>query len=100
MRSGYFSLIAVDALTQEEISMEEKTLSRVIIALSENNEHLKLMCYAGEDRSDIYNMHREFTGNLVAQLPSDEYYVMNSDGDITFIGNLKLLSNYVNKFTH
>ena len=80
--------------------MDDKTINRIIIALSENGDHLKLMCHAGEDKSDIYKMHREFTGNLVSQLPIDEYYVMNSDGDISFIGNLKLLSNYVNKFTY
>lgn len=78
----------------------DKTINRIIITLSENNEHLKLISHAGEDKSDIYKMHREFTGNLVCQLPSDEYYVMNNDGDITFIGNLKLLSNYVNKYTY
>jgi len=80
--------------------MDGKTINRIIVVLSENDEHLKLMCYAGEDKSDIYKMHRQFTGNLVSQLPTDEYYVMNNDGNITFIGNLKLLSNYVNKFTY
>lgn len=79
--------------------MDEKNINRIIVALSENDEHLKLMCYAGEDKSDIYEMHRQFTGDLVSQLPTDEYYVINNDGDITFIGNLKLLWNYVKKFT-
>lgn len=80
--------------------MNDKTLNRIIVALSENDEHLKLMCYAGEDKSDIYKMYKEFTGNLVSQLTTDEYYVMNNNGDIAFIGNLKMLSNYVNKFTY
>ena len=75
----------------------EININRIITALSENNEHLKLMCYAGEYRGDIYKMHRDFTGDPVQQLPSDEYYVMNNYGDITFIGNLKLLSYYANK---
>jgi hypothetical protein len=77
-----------------------EVLNRIIVALSENDEHLKWMCYAGEDKSDIYEMYKGFTGNLVSQLPTDEYYVMNNDGDITFIGNLKMLVNYVNKFTY
>jgi len=75
-------------------------LNRIIVALSDNNQHLKLMCNAGADVSDIYEMYKEFTGNLIVQMPSDEFYVMNNDGDITFIGNLKLLSNFCNKFTY
>ena len=87
-------------LTQEERLGDDKSINRIIVALSDNDEHLKLMCCAGEDKSDIYKMYKEFTGNLVSQLPTDEYYVMNNDGDITFIGNLKSLSNYIDKYTY
>tara|TARA_R110000868_G_scaffold162439_1_gene393677 strand:+ start:23096 stop:23341 length:246 start_codon:yes stop_codon:yes gene_type:complete len=74
--------------------------NRIIIALSSAELNLKLMCNTGDDKSDIYKMHREFTGNLTSMLPTDEYYVMNNDGDIEFIGNLACLGNFCNKLTY
>ena len=75
-------------------------INRIIITLSNAGLNLKLMCNAGGDKCDIYKMHREFTGNLVSMLPTDEYYVMNNDGDIEFIGNINCLSNFCNKLTY
>lgn len=75
-------------------------INRIIVALSDNDLHLKLMCNAGEDKADIYKLYTQFTGNLIVPTPLDEYYVMDSNGEIVFIGNLKLLSNFVNRFTY
>jgi hypothetical protein len=75
-------------------------LNRIIIALSEADLTLKLLCNAGNDKSDIYKMHKDYSKSLVMQLPSDEFYIMNNDADIVFIGNLALLGNFCNKLTY
>ena len=74
--------------------------NRIIIALLDADLNLKLLCNAGDDLSDIYKMHKEYSKSLVMQLPSDEFYIMNNDADIVFIGNLALLSNFCNKLTY
>ncbi len=75
-------------------------INRIIISLSSADLSLKLMCNAGADKCDIYKMHKEFTGNLVSMLPTDEFYAMNNNGDIEFIGNLSCLANFCNKITY
>ena len=72
-------------------------LNKIIIALSDKDLNLGLLCNAGDSVSDIYKLHKEFTGNLSMGLPYDEYYLMNNDGDIVFIGDLKSLSHFCNK---
>ena len=75
-------------------------LNRIIIALSEAGLNLKLLCNAGDDLSDIYKMHKEYSKSLVMQLPCDEYYVMDNNGDIVFIGSVVLLGSFCNKLTY
>jgi len=80
--------------------MSDKRMKRIVTALSDNNEHLKLLRQAGNDISGIYRSYKEFTGSLSSALPCDKYYVLNENGDVTFIGSEGSLSNYVNKFTY
>ena len=73
-------------------------INKILIALSRYNLTLKLMCYAGDIRSDIYLMHKEYSGGLVSMLPCDEFYIMDDNADIVFIGNLTTLNNFINKY--
>lgn len=75
-------------------------LNRIIIALSKADLNLKLLCNAGDDKSDIYKMHKQYSKSLVAGMPCDEFYVMNNNADIVFIGSLIRLSNFCNKLTY
>ena len=75
-------------------------LNRIIIALSKAGLNLKLLCNAGDDKSDIYKMHKKYSKSLVMAMPCDEFYVMNNDADIVFIGNLVRLNNFCNKLTY
>ena len=75
-------------------------LNRIIISLSKADLNLKLLCNAGSDLSDIYRMHKDYSKNMIMQSPCDEFYVMNNDADIVFIGNLVRLNNFCNKLTY
>jgi hypothetical protein len=72
-------------------------LNMIVIALSEAGLSLKLLCYAGNDKSDIYKMYKQYSKSLVMGMPCDEFYVMNNDADIVFIGSLVRLGNFCNK---
>lgn len=50
--------------------------------------------------SDIYRNYKEYTGNIISPMPSDEYYVMNQDGDVGFIGNYLLLGHFIRKLNN